>query len=162
MITVLNGLSQRWHIAKNNHKNFRGGLKTTLKGSIYSRTSFLACHSGWEGAPRYHMKSRWKRALRNTGEWQVISEAWLWITYTLHTKGQPLHQYNFTRKSSHLFKSPRAPSSQLLLNSQHNESTLPSSLQPNSTQPNSTIYSSHTHSTPYPVSVPSQSSPLSH
>ena len=58
---------------------------------------------------------------------------------------QPLHQYNLTRESSNLFKSPKAPSSQLLSNSQHNESTLPSTLQPNSTQPNSTIYSSHTH-----------------
>ena len=37
--------------------------------------------------------------LWNTGEWQVISEAWPWITYTFHTKDQPLHPSNFTGES---------------------------------------------------------------
>ena len=55
-------------------------------------------------------------------------------TYTFHTISQLLHQCNFTRDSSNLFKSPKVPSRQLLSNSQHNESTLSSTLQPNSTQ----------------------------
>ena len=68
------------------------------------RTSFWAVHLNWEDAPCCREKSRRKKPLRNTGERQVISEVWLWITYTLHTKGQPPHQCNFTRESCNLFK----------------------------------------------------------
>ena len=127
----------------------------------FVRTSFWASHSDLEDAPHCRTMSRWKRMLRDTGEWQVISEAWSW-SYTFHTKGQPLYQSYFPGESSNLFKSPKAPSRNLLWNSQHNESTLPSTLQPNSTQPNSTIYSSHKQSTPHPVLVPSQSPSLTH
>ena len=40
-ITILNGLSQRWHVAINNHQ-------TIIKASIHSRTSFWTDHWDWE------------------------------------------------------------------------------------------------------------------
>ena len=40
-IMILNGLSQRWQEAINNHENSLGGLETTLKW-IYSSNNLLA------------------------------------------------------------------------------------------------------------------------
>ena len=88
--------------------------------------------------------------LQNTGEWQVISEAWSWITYTFHTKGSSssptqLHQRILQPLQNHLRCHLNIFSRTL-----HIINTLPSTLKPNSTlqpnsslQPNSTIYSSH-------------------
>ena len=48
-------------MAINNYQNSRGGLKTTLKGSAHSRTSFWAGRSDWEASPLWQwcVKASW-------------------------------------------------------------------------------------------------------
>ena len=70
----------------------------------------------------------------NSGEWQVISEAWSRITYTFLTKNHPLHQRNFLRTIQQTSsESPKAPSS-ILSQTLFIMNTLPSTLQTASLQ----------------------------
>ena len=58
-----------------------------------------------------------EETLQNTEEWQVMSEAWLWIIYHPHLFANATSKEN----PSNLFNSPKAPSRHPLLNSPHNE-----------------------------------------
>ena len=143
----------------NSHGNSRGGLKTTLKGSLYRELSSELV-TQIEKLPPAAAQRDGKRlsTLENNKLFLKIDHGKL-IPHKGSTSSlTQLYRKIAATSSNHRWHQLVDTVSRTL---HHKEHTLPTTLQPNLTLPNSTTTSS-SHSVQRPISVPSKSPPLRH